>query len=234
MSPSKGRPRPSPRTVYRLLLRRFGHAGWWPGETPFEVCLGAILVQNTSWRNVEKSLDVLRGRGLLSFDALDALTADALAPLVRSSGVFRVKARRLRAFLDFAGDRLGGRVEAMRSWPARELREALLSVHGIGRETADSIALYAAGRPLFVVDAYSRRIFARLGLLCGDEPYDEAQALFHRRLPADAGLFNDFHAQLVRLGKDVCRPRPRCGSCPLDRVCARRGVPPAEAVGAAR
>jgi endonuclease-3 related protein len=224
--PRTSRAVPSPRLVYRLLRRRFGHAGWWPGETPFEVCVGAILVQNTSWRNVEKALDALRSRGLLSFGALDPLDAHDLAPLVRSSGVYRVKARRLRAFLDFLGARFGGRVEAMRSVPPPLLREALLSVHGIGRETADSIALYAAGAPLFVVDAYTRRVFARLGLLRGPEPYDDVQTIFHSRLPRDAALFNDFHAQLVRLGKDVCRPRrPLCAQCPLERVCRRRGVP---------
>jgi endonuclease-3 related protein len=224
----------SPRRVYRLLLRRFGPAGWWPGDSPFEVCLGAILVQNTSWRNVEKALGVLRAGGLLSFDALSALSEDALAPLLRPSGVYRVKARRVRAFLDFLGVRFAGRVEALRSLAAGPLREALLSVHGIGRETADSIALYAAGVPLFVVDAYTRRIFARLGLLRGDEPYDEAQAFFHRRLPADAALFNDFHAQLVRLGKEFCRARPRCRGCPLSGVCARRGVARGRAAGRVR
>lgn len=218
------RSRPSLRLVYRLLLRRFGHAGWWPAESPFEVCVGAILVQNTSWRNVERALDLLRARGLLSFEALDVLTADEIAPLVRSSGVFRVKARRLRAFLDFLRERFSGRVQAMAAVPAAALREALVSVHGIGRETADSIALYAAGVPLFVVDAYTRRVAARLGLLGGDEPYDEVQASFHRRLPADAALFGDFHAQLVRLAKEYCRPSPLCDACPLARVCVRRGV----------
>ena len=228
------RSRPSLRLVYRLLLQRFGHAGWWPAATPFEVCVGAILVQNTSWRNVEKALDLLRSRRLLSFEGLDALSAEAIAPLVRSSGVFRVKARRMRAFLDFLRERFSGRAEAMGAVPAPALREALLSVHGIGRETADSIALYAAGAPLFVVDAYTRRVLARLGLLRGDEPYDEVQALFHRRLAADAALFNDFHAQLVRLAKEVCRPRPLCDGCALARVCARRGVPGAHRAGDAR
>lgn len=188
------------------------------------MCVGAILVQNTSWRNVEKALELLRSRGLLSFEALDALGARALAPLVRSSGVFRVKARRLRAFLDFLGERFSGRVEEMGAVPTPALRAALLAVHGIGPETADSIALYAAGVPVFVVDSYTRRVLARLGLVRGDEPYDELQAFFHRRLPADAALFNDFHAQLVRLAKEVCRPRPLCDGCPLARVCARRGV----------
>jgi endonuclease-3 related protein len=187
--------------------------------------VGAILVQNTTWRNVEKALDVLRSRGLLSYRALDALDADAIAPLVRSSGVFRVKARRLRAFLDFLGERFEGDVERMRAVEAGALRAALLSVHGIGRETADAIALYAAEAPLFVVDAYTRRVFTRLGLLRGDEAYDEVQAFFHRRLPPDPVLYNDFHAQLVRLGKGVCRPRPRCEACPLARVCPGRITP---------
>jgi endonuclease-3 related protein len=228
------RSRPSPRLVYRRLVRAYGHAGWWPGETLFEVCVGAILVQNTAWRNVEKALDRLRRGGCLSFGALNPLRPKDIAPLVRSSGVYRVKARRLRAFLDFIGERFSGRVEQMRSVPAAELREVLLSVHGIGRETADSIALYAAGAPLFVVDAYTRRVFARLGLLRGDEPYDEVQSLFHRRLPADPALYGDFHAQLVRLGKDACRPHPRCGTCPLDDLCAKRGVVERVGRGAAR
>jgi endonuclease-3 related protein len=224
VSTRSSRPRPSLRAVYRLLRARYGHAGWWPGETPFEVCVGAILVQNTSWRNAERALDALRSRGLLSFEALSPIDAAGIAPHVRSSGVFRVKARRLRALLDFLGERCGGRVEAMRSWRPAELRRALLSVHGIGRETADCIALYAAGQPSFVVDAYTRRILARLGLARGDEPYDALQAFIHRRVPRDAALYNDYHAQLVRLGKEVCRPRPRCGECPLAGVCARRGV----------
>jgi endonuclease-3 related protein len=210
--------------IYRRLLARGGHAGWWPGETPFEVCIGAILVQNTSWSNVEKALGRLRLRGLLEFAALDRLSAGRLAPLIRPSGTFRVKARRLRAFLDFLGARYGGRVEAMRHEEPRELRQALLSVRGIGRETADSVGLYAAGLPLFVVDAYTRRVFARLGLVSGDEPYDELQRFFASRLGANAPLFNDFHAQIVRLAKDVCRKRPRCAACPLSGVCPRHGV----------
>jgi endonuclease-3 related protein len=212
------------RLVYRRLLTRFGHAGWWPGESPFEVCVGAILVQNTSWSNVEKALALLRSRGLLEFAALDRLSSGQLAPLIRASGCYRVKARRVRAFLDFLGRRFGGRVDAMRRETPFALREALLEVVGIGRETADSIALYAAELPLFVVDAYTRRVLARLGLIAGDEPYDEIQRFLMERLPRDAALYNDFHAQLVRLGKQACRPRPRCDACPLSRVCARRGV----------
>lgn len=210
--------------IYRRLVRRFGHAGWWPGETPFEVCLGAILVQNTSWTNVERALDGLRRAGRLSYAGLKDLSAARIAPLIRPSGTYRVKAARLRAFLDFLGEAYGGRAEAMRAEDPWVLRRRLLAVHGIGRETADSIVLYAAGGPLFVVDAYTRRIFFRLGLLDGRRDYDRAQRFFMERLPADAALFNDYHAQIVRLGKDVCRPRPRCGACPLDAVCPKRGV----------
>ena len=145
--------------VYRRMLRHFGHAGWWPGETPFEVCIGAILTQNTAWVNVERALAVLRGRGLLSYNALRELTPSTLAPLIRSSGYFNVKARRVVAFLHFLGREFDGSVEAMAGEDPATLREKLLGVHGIGRETADSIALYAAGLPLFVVDAYTRRLF---------------------------------------------------------------------------
>jgi len=212
------------RRVYRRLLLHFGHAGWWPGETPFEVCLGAILTQNTSWTNVEKALDGLRRRGLLSYDGLRGLPPSRIAPLIHSSGYYNVKARRLKAFVVFLGREYAGRVEAMAGEEPRALRAKLLAVDGIGPETADSIVLYAAGLPLFVVDAYTRRIFGRLGLLRGDEPYDDVQDFFMRRLGPDVALYNDYHAQVVRLGKDVCRPRPRCVTCPLGAFCPRRGV----------
>ena len=216
---------PSLRAIYRRLVRHFGPAGWWPGETPFEVCLGAILVQNTSWTNVERALECVRGAGRLSFEGLSALSAARMAALIRPSGTFRVKAARVRAFLDFLGSSYGGRVEAMRAEDPWVLRRRLLGVHGIGPETADSIALYAAGQPLFVVDAYTRRAFTRLGLLqSGALGYDEVQRFFMDRLPRDAALFNDYHAQIVRLGKEICRPRPRCGACPLETVCPKRGV----------
>jgi endonuclease-3 related protein len=210
--------------IYQRMLRRQGHAGWWPGETPFEVCVGAILVQNTAWTNVEKALTVLRARGLLTFEALRPLSTADIAPLIRSSGFFNVKARRLAAFLAFLGAEYGGRVEAMAHEEPLALRAKLLAVDGIGRETADSIVLYAAGLPIFVVDAYTRRIFGRLGLIRGDEDYDVIRAFFESRLPREAALFNDYHAQIVLLGKDICRPKPLCDGCPLDAACARRGA----------
>jgi endonuclease-3 related protein len=212
------------REVYGHLLRRHGHAGWWPAQGAFEVCVGAILVQNTAWTNVARALDVLRSRGLLSYDAFGDLPAAEIAPLIRSSGCFNVKARRLRAFLDFLGGEYGGRVEAMASEEPRTLRAKLLAVPGIGRETADSIALYAAGRALFVIDAYTRRVFSRLGVVRGDEPYDVLQRVFMDALPPDAALYNDYHAQIVVLAKETCRARPICAACPLAELCPRVGL----------
>lgn len=209
--------------IYRVLRERYGHARWWPGETAFEVCLGAILTQNTAWSNVEKALGTLRRRGLLSFRALRRLPPSRIAPLIRSSGTYRVKARRVAAFLAFLED-YGGRPRALAAEPLAEVRANLLRVNGIGPETADSILLYAAGLPVFVVDAYTRRIFSRLGLLGGRESYDEIQTLFEAGLPRDTGLYNDYHAQIVRLGKEVCRTRPRCGHCPLESRCPKQGV----------
>lgn len=217
--PRPHRRRTSLRDVYARLVRHRGPAGWWPGQSAFEVCLGAILTQNTAWPNVEKALEVLRARGLLSYEALREMTAAEIAPLVRSSGCFNVKARRVRAFLDFLGGEYGGRVQAMESEEPQVLRSKLLAVPGLGRETADAIALYAAGLPLFVVDAYTRRVFARLGLIAGDEPYDVLQRIFMDALPADAGLYNDYHAQIVLLAKETCRSRPVCAPCPLHDLC---------------
>jgi len=205
--------------VYRRLRHRRGPCHWWPAETAFEVCLGAILTQNTAWSNVEKALRVLRGAGRLSYEGLAPLTAEEIAPLIRSSGVYNVKARRIRAFLDFLGREYGGRIEALSKEDPSTLRAKLLAVPGIGPETADCIVLYGAGLPVFVVDAYTRRVFGRLGFLTGDETYGEVQGGFHSRLPADAALFNDYHAQIVMHAKETCRPRPLCGSCPLDDLC---------------
>jgi endonuclease-3 related protein len=210
--------------IYRRLLRARGHAGWWPGETAFEVCIGAILTQNTAWSNVEKAIAGLRRRKRLSFPRLRALRPSRIAPLIRPSGYFNVKARRVAAFLRFLGREYGGEVERMSAEEPALLRRKLLGVTGIGRETADSIALYAAGLPLFVVDAYTRRVFSRLGVIRGDEDYDEIQSVFMNALPPDASLYNDFHAQIVLLGKDHCRPRPRCSACPIEDLCPKHGL----------
>ena len=218
--------------VYERLRRHRGPAGWWPAETPFEVCAGAILVQNTAWPNAAKALDALRAAGRLSYEGIAALGHDALAALIRPSGCYNVKARRLAAFVSFLGREFGGRVEAMAALPPRVLRERLLAVPGIGRETADSIVLYAAGLPLFVIDAYTRRVFGRLGMIRGDEAYDALQSRFMAELPPDPFLFNEYHAQIVMHAKDICRRRPDCARCPLDSLCPREGLP--EQIGAAR
>lgn len=210
--------------VYERLRRHHGPAGWWPADTPFEVCVGAILVQNTAWPNVEKALVCLRAAGRLSYQGLAGLGQDELAALIRPSGCYNVKAKRLAAFVDFLGREYGGRVEAMAGLEPRVLRAQLLAVRGIGRETADSIALYAAFVPLFVIDAYTRRVFSRLGLIRGDESYDALQDYVMSELADDAGLFNDYHAQIVVHAKDVCRPRPLCARCPLDLLCPKVGV----------
>jgi endonuclease-3 related protein len=211
--------------IYDRLLARQGHSGWWPGESAFEVCLGAILVQNTAWANAARALEALRSHGLLTFEALAVVSDERLAELIRPSGTYRLKAARVRAFLDFLRREYGGRVEGMAAEEPWDLRHKLLAVPGIGPETADAIALYAARRPLFVVDAYTRRVFARLGHLRGGETYADVQRLFMDRLPADVALFQDYHAQVVRLAKDVCRPTPRCGECVLEDVCATRSRP---------
>jgi endonuclease-3 related protein len=171
---------------------------------------------------VEKTLRGLRTRGLLSYRRLAPLSVAELAPLLRSSGTFRVKARRVKAFLDFLGSGFGGRASALRHARSDTLRRALLAVSGIGPETADCIVLYAAGQPTFVVDAYTRRIFRRLGHLRGDETYEEVRSFFRRALPADPEILGDYHAQLVRLAKEACRVKPLCDRCPLDRVCRKR------------
>src|SRR5438552_2557559 len=155
----------SPKRIYRRLLRVRGRAGWWPGESAFEVCVGAILVQNTAWPNADRALRALKERGMLSYEGLRGATAGEIAPVIRSSGTFNVKARRVAAFVDFLGRRYLGRAESMAREEPWELRRHLLAVPGIGPETADCIALYAAGHPLFVVDGYTRRVFSRLGLI---------------------------------------------------------------------
>jgi len=206
--------------VYDKLYREYGPQHWWPGEGPFEIIVSAILTQQTTWTNVEKALANLREAGALSPDGLWAIEERDLARMLRPSGYFNAKARKLKAFADLLHERFGGNLRAMLARPARELRTLLLATHGIGPETADSILLYAAGRPVFVIDTYTRRLFSRLGIEPNSHKYDGWQTLFMESLPADAQLFNDYHALIVRHGKEVCRTAPRCGACPLAQVCA--------------
>lgn len=207
------------RTIYRKLFRRFGPQHWWPGETPFEVAVGAILTQNTAWTNAHRAVLELKGRGLLHPNRLARIPQRRLAQLIRSSGYFNQKAERLRAFARFVVRRYGGGMGRMRRAPVSRLRRELLDIPGIGPETADSILLYALEKPVFVVDAYTRRILARHSLVDWDASYDQIQGLFQRALPRDQRLFNEYHALLVAVGKGLCkRSQPRCPECPLRRV----------------
>jgi endonuclease-3 related protein len=203
------------REVYRRLLDRYGPQHWWPAREPFEVIVGAILTQSTAWTNVEKAVASLRDAGRLSAAALRELPEAELAALIRPCGYYNVKARRLKAFVKWLGESCGDNLDRLFSRDIGRLRRELLLVHGIGEETADSIILYAGGLPVFVVDAYTRRILGRLGLSPAPDSYAALKALFMENLPADAGLFNEYHALLVRLGKDCCRKTPRCPACPL-------------------
>lgn len=215
-----GEPGSRLRAVYDLLYTRYGPQGWWPAETPFEMIMGAILVQSTAWANAAKALAALRNANLLHPTALARLSETEIGELVRSSGFYTVKARRLKAFLDHLMERHGGDLEAMLSQDADALRRELLAIHGIGRETADCILLYAAGKPGFVIDEYTRRIVGRLDI--GPHPrasYPDLQRFFEESLPADTQMFAEFHALLVTLGKDTCRKRPDCGRCVLNPVC---------------
>lgn len=222
---NSSRSRPAPlRAAHRRLLARYGPLGWWPAETALEVCVGAVLTQNTAWGNVEKALANLRSAGLLGdARAMLALPEARLAALIRPAGYFRVKARRLRALLRWLVERGGGDPAVALGGETAALREDLLGVHGVGRETADSILLYAGGRPVFVVDAYTRRVVGRHGWSDGEAPYDDLRAFFERGLPRDEALYNQFHAEIVAVGKDHCRPAPRCDGCPLEGLLPRGG-----------
>ncbi len=201
--------------LYNKAWQALGPQGWWPGETPFEVAVGAILTQNTNWGNVAKAIAVLKGRDLLEPRALLDLPEAELAQLIRPAGYYNVKARRLKNFLGFLAGRYGNSLETMAEDEVERLRPALLGVKGIGPETADSILLYALHKPTFVVDAYTFRILSRHHLIDEACSYEELQGLFMEHLPSEVPLYQEYHALLVSLGKEWCRPRPRCDTCPL-------------------
>lgn len=208
--------------VYDRLRNLRGHQGWWPARTPFEVVVGAVLTQNTAWTNVEKAIGALDAAGVLDPRALYAKDRDTLAGLIRPAGYFNVKARRLQAVVAFLMEAAGGDVAALGTVGTDELRTRLLDVHGVGRETADSILLYALDKPVFVVDAYTRRIFGRLGFIDPRAAYDHIRARFEGALDRDAALYNDYHAQIVIHAKDTCRGKPLCADCVLGDLCASR------------
>jgi len=203
------------KSYYKDLLDHYGPQRWWPAETPFEVMVGAILTQNTAWTNVEKAIRNLKSYGLLDPLKLHEIDQDTLALAIRPAGYFNVKAARLKSFMAWFVTRYGGEVERLKQIPAQRLREQLLEVKGIGPETADSILLYALELPTFVADTYTYRLLTRHGLLSEEAGYEDMQEFFEKNLPRDRALFNEFHALIVAVGKEFCRPKARCEQCPL-------------------
>jgi endonuclease-3 related protein len=202
-------------TIYEKLDAFFGDLRWWPGDTPFEVIVGAILTQNTNWKNVERAIGNLREAGILHPGGLHVIAAEPLSELIRPSGYYRLKANRLKAFLEFLFQEYSGDLKRMFREDLWVLRDKLLAVKGIGEETADSILLYAGCKPVFVVDTYTRRILERHRLIGEGAGYGEIQALFMENLPSDVRLFNQFHALIVNTGKNYCGKSPNCEGCPL-------------------
>lgn len=206
--------------IYDRLHAAYGPQGWWPGGSPFEVVVGAILTQAAAWTNVEKAIDNLKAAGTLSPQGILDTPVDELARLVYPAGYYNAKARKLKAFVEMLFRSHGGDLDRLLAVPLTELRRELLATHGIGPETADAVILYAAGRPRFVIDAYTRRVFGRLGLAPARDDYASWQRLFEEALPFDAPLFNEYHALIDRHAKTYCRKEPLCEECFLREVCS--------------
>jgi len=209
-------PSPALRRYYPTLLRHLGPQGWWPARTRLEVILGAILTQNTAWRNAARALQMLRGAGLLSMKKLQGASPAEIETCIRPAGFYHQKAAAIRSFLEWLERTCAGSLHRAFSRPADRLREELLELRGLGPETVDAILLYASGKPFFVADAYTRRVLARHGMVLPDAGYATVQEFVHRSLPPDPKMFNEFHALLVEVGKRYCRRRQAlCGECPL-------------------
>jgi endonuclease-3 related protein len=206
--------------IYRRLHATHGPQDWWPGDSPFEIMVGAVLTQNTAWTNVEKAIANLKSAKALSPEVITAATHRRLAAWLKPSGYFNIKAKRLRAFCEWLIQQ--GGTKRIAGLSTEVLRAELLSVHGIGPETADDILLYAFNRPVFVIDAYTRRLFQRLGLIKGNEQYEVLRLMFETKLDKNVPLFNEYHALIVAHAKDICRPRPRCATCKLGAFCPSR------------
>ena len=205
------------KNFYKTLFNKYGPQYWWPAESKFECIIGAILTQNTSWSNVLKSISLLKKNDLISLDKIDAVPLDVLAQIIRSSGYYNQKALKIKRFVNFVIDNYSGNLSRFLNEDLYTLRNKLLSIKGIGPETADSIILYAANKPVFVVDAYTHRILVRHNLITEDTDYDGIQEFFMDSLPEDAAMFNEYHALLVKLGKEHCRKKnPICDGCPLE------------------
>ena len=209
-------------SLYDLFQRLYGHFGpchWWPGETPFEVIVGAILTQNTAWKNVESAIDNLKTKDVLEPERLEKLSQEELALLIRSSGYYNQKARKIKSFLEYYKSKYSYKIGDMAKILLEELREDLLQIYGIGEETADSILLYALNKPTFVVDAYTNRILSRIGYTTDTISYKKLKRFCEESLPQDTKLYNEFHALFVLLGKSICKSTPLCIECPVHNDC---------------
>lgn len=206
------------RKIYDLLYEHFGPQHWWPGDSPFEIMVGAILTQNTNWDNVEKAINNLRQQQLLNPQSIYEHPSEKLAELIRPAGYFNIKTKRLKNFINWFIEDYQGQIENLEIVNTSVLREELLAVNGIGAETADSILLYALNRPVFVIDTYTARVAVRHQLIEYEISYQSLQELFQSALSEDVQLFNEYHALLVRLGKDYCKPKPKCEKCPLNEL----------------
>jgi len=206
--------------IYHKLLEHFGEQGWWPAETEFEVIVGAILTQASSWTNVEKAIENLKSEGLLSSEALLQASEEKLRRLIKPVGYYNAKTLKLKRFVEFLHENYEGDLDKLFDQDTEKLRSELLSVWGIGQETADSIILYAANKPTFVVDAYTKRIMSRLGFADENTTYYDLKKFFELRLPEDLEIYKEFHALLVELGKNYCKTKPLCGKCPIRDICA--------------
>jgi endonuclease-3 related protein len=204
--------------IYELLYENFGPQHWWPGQSTLEIIVGAVLTQNTNWGNVEKAINNLKAAKSLSVESLHSMDVLKLAQLIRPAGYYNLKAKRLKNFINRLVEDFNGEMRALRRLDTESLRERLLSIKGIGPETADSILLYAFEKPVFVVDAYTARVAVRHGLIEPSVDYESLRELFQSNLPQEIQLFNEYHALLVRVGKEFCRPRAKCTGCPLEKL----------------
>lgn len=205
-------------SLFHRLYRAYGPQHWWPGDTPFEVAVGAILTQNTNWGNVEKAITNLRKACALNPRVIGEMPPHELAALIRPAGYYNIKARRLKNFIHLLCAEYGGSMQKMKREDGEVIREKLLGVNGIGPETADSIMLYALDKPVFVIDAYTKRVLSRHNILSHEEPYDAFQELFHRHFARDFALYNEYHALFVRICKEHCKTKPHCEGCPLGGI----------------
>jgi endonuclease III related protein len=206
--------------IFNILLASFGKRHWWPGETPLEIIVGAILTQNTSWKNVEKAINNMKKEGILNIERLYEINTETLSDIIRPSGFFNIKAKRLKNIIHVIYNEYDATIENMLNIKINILRNLLLNINGIGPETADSILLYALNKPVFVVDAYTKRFLKNHDLYNGDGDYHKIQQYFMKNIPSDTYLFNEFHALIVRLCQIYCRKMPICSGCPLEHESA--------------